>query len=74
MNAITRRIAAAATLTIAPTLIALGTATAGHADTAPTYHGPAASAPTHDSHRWTPSTPGSRQFPNHQNRHYYHAK
>jgi hypothetical protein len=45
MNTITRRIAATAALLAAPALIALGTATASHAETTVRYNGPATSAP-----------------------------
>jgi hypothetical protein len=45
MNAITRRIAVTAALLAAPALIALGTATMSHADTAVTTNGPSISAP-----------------------------
>ncbi len=45
MNAITRRVAAAAALLAAPALIALGTATASHADTNVRTNGPSISHP-----------------------------
>ncbi len=47
MNSVTRRIAAGAALAVAPALIALGAATAGHADATATNNGPSISAPTH---------------------------
>ena len=40
MNAVSRRLAAVAALTAAPALIALGAATASHAQTTPTNAGP----------------------------------
>ena len=40
MNAVSRRLAAVAALTAAPALIALGAATASHAQTTPTNTGP----------------------------------
>ena len=47
MNALTRRISAAAVLVAAPALIALGTASTGHADTAgATNNGPSFHSPT----------------------------
>ena len=74
MNAIARRIAAGATLAIAPAIIALGTATAGHAATSTTNDGPSVSSTHSDSSQhWNPTTPGERQFPNHHNKHYFHA-
>jgi len=42
-----RRLAAGAVLAAAPALIALGTATTGHADTAVHNPGPSVSAPSH---------------------------
>jgi hypothetical protein len=45
MNSIARRIAAGAALFAAPALIALGTATAGHAETTTIGNGPSVSAP-----------------------------
>ena len=39
MNSIVRRIAASATLTVAPAIIALGAASTSHAETAPTDPG-----------------------------------
>jgi hypothetical protein len=45
MNAISRRIAATAALLAAPALIALGTATASHADTSLRVNGPSISHP-----------------------------
>ena len=58
-----RRIAAGAVLAAAPALIALGTATAGHADTAAHNPGPSVSAPSHpvfpgqNTHADQPGTP-----------------
>ncbi|HNM85295.1 MAG: hypothetical protein U0Q20_03850 [Mycobacterium sp.] len=73
MNTIARRIAAGATLAIAPAIIALGTATAGHADTAPANNGPSSSTASASTQHWDPNTPGARQFPNHHNKHYFRA-
>lgn len=71
MNTITRRIAAGATLAIAPALIAFGAAGAGHAETATINNGPSVSAPAHKM----PSEPGVPNYlhPNH-NRHHHHAR
>lgn len=74
MNTIARRIAAGATLAIAPAIIALGTATAGHAATSTVDDGPSVSSTHTDSTQpWNPNTPGTRQFPNRHNKHYFHA-
>jgi hypothetical protein len=59
-----RRCAAGAMLGAAPALIALGTATAGHADTVAHNPGPSVSAPSHPAfpgqttHADQPGTPG----------------
>jgi hypothetical protein len=72
MNTITRRIAATAALLAAPALIALGTATASHADTAVTTNGPAISAPVqhpafpHQSNTPKPGTPEHHRHQNHR--------
>ena len=79
MNTIARRIAAGATLAIAPAVIVLGTATAGHADTAAAANGPSVSAPSHSApshstHRWTPSTPGAPEHYLHPNRGHHYVR
>jgi len=74
MNTIARRIAAGATLAIAPAVIVLGTATAGHADTAAADNGPSVSAPSHSTHRWTPSTPGAPEHYLHPNRGHHYVR
>ncbi|HEX7827684.1 MAG TPA: hypothetical protein VF477_22520 [Mycobacterium sp.] len=70
MNAITRRIAATAALLAAPALIALGTATASHAETSVRYNGPATSAPElHPAfpHQSNTPKPGTAEHHRHQN-------
>ena len=75
MNAIARRIAAGATLAIAPAIIALGTATAGNASATPEHHGPSISAPAeHAAPRWTPSTPGTPEHFQHPNRGHHYVR
>ena len=75
MNAIARRIAAGATLAIAPAIIALGTATAGHASTSPVQDGPSVSSPAeHSAPRWTPSTPGTPEHFLHPNRGHHYVR
>lgn len=68
MTSITRRIAATAALFAAPALIALGTATAGHADPSATDHGPTISHPAfpHQTHLPQPGTAAHHQN-NHDN-------
>jgi hypothetical protein len=70
MNTITRRIAATAALLAAPALIALGTATASHADTAVTTNGPSISAPVQHPafpHQTNTPQPGTSVHHHHQN-------
>jgi hypothetical protein len=70
MNTITRRIAATAALLAAPALIALGTATASHADTSVRYNGPATSAPAQHPafpHQANTPQPGTSVHHHHQN-------
>jgi hypothetical protein len=70
MNTITRRIAATAALLAAPALIALGTATASHADTSVRYNGPATSAPAQHPafpHQSNTPQPGTSVHHHHQN-------
>jgi hypothetical protein len=69
MNAITRRIAATAALLAAPALIALGTATASHAETSVRYNGPATSAPAQHPafpHQVNTPQPGTSVHHHHQ--------
>ncbi len=75
MNTIARRIAAGATLAIAPAIIALGTATAGHAATSPVNDGPSVSG-THpeQTQGWTPSTPGTPEHFLHPNRGHHYVR
>jgi hypothetical protein len=58
MNASIRRIAAGVAMIAAPALIALGTATASHADSAVTTNGPSISHPVHH-----PAFPHQSNFP-----------
>ncbi|KAA0087024.1 hypothetical protein CIW52_03940 [Mycolicibacterium sp. P9-64] len=70
MNTISRRIAATAALLAAPALIALGTATASHAETSVRYNGPATSAPElHPAfpHQVNAPQPGTSIHHHHQN-------
>jgi hypothetical protein len=70
MNAITRRVAATAALLAAPALIALGTATASHAETTVRYNGPATSAPAQHPafpHQSNTPQPGTSVHHHHQN-------
>ena len=70
MNTITRRIAATAALLAAPALIALGTATASHAEASVRYNGPATSAPElHPAfpHQINTPKPGTAEHHRHQN-------
>ena len=69
MNTITRRIATTAALLAAPALIALGTATASHADTTVRYNGPATSAPAQQPafpHQANTPQPGTSVHHHHQ--------
>jgi len=69
MNTITRRIAATAALLAAPALIALGTATASHAETSVRYNGPATSAPEQHPafpHQSNTPQPGTSVHHHHQ--------
>ena len=66
MNAITRRIAATAALAVAPALIAIGVAGAGHAEPTATNTGPTVSAPAHKM----PTEPGVPNYL-HPNRHHH---
>jgi hypothetical protein len=69
MNTIARRIAAGAALVAAPALIALGTATAGHADTADTNNGPSISHPVQHPafpHQHNTPKPGTPEHHRHQ--------
>jgi hypothetical protein len=69
MNTITRRIAATAALLAAPALIALGTATASHAETTVRYNGPATSAPAQHPafpHQSNSPQPGTSVHHHHQ--------
>ncbi|HEV7422435.1 MAG TPA: hypothetical protein VGO30_21735 [Mycobacterium sp.] len=69
MDAITRRIAAATALLAAPALIALGTATMSHADTAVTNNGPSISAPVQHPafpHQNNTPKPGTPEHHRHQ--------
>ena len=69
MNAITRRIAATTALLAAPALIALGTATASHAETSVRYNGPATSAPEQHAafpHQANTPKPGTPEHHRHQ--------
>ncbi len=78
MNTIARRIAAGATLAIAPVIIALGTATAGHAATSPVTSpandGPTSSTHSEQTQRWTPSTPGTPEHFLHPNRGHHYVR
>ncbi len=75
MNTIARRIAAGATLAIAPAIIALGAATAGNATTTPDHRGPSISAPAeHAAPHWTPSTPGTPEHFLHPNRGHHYVR
>jgi hypothetical protein len=70
MNVSTRRVAAATALLAAPVLIALGTATMSHADTAVTNNGPSISAPVHHPafpHQANTPKPGTPEHHRHQN-------
>jgi hypothetical protein len=70
MNNISRRIAATAALLAAPALIALGTATASHAETSVRYNGPATSAPAQHPafpHQSNTPQPGTSVHHHHQN-------
>jgi hypothetical protein len=70
MNTISRRIAATAALLAAPALIALGTATASHAETTVRYNGPATSAPAQHPafpHQSNTPQPGTSVHHHHQN-------
>ena len=70
MNTITRRVAATAALLAAPALIALGTATASHAETSVRYNGPATSAPAQHPafpHQTNTPQPGTSVHHHHQN-------
>jgi hypothetical protein len=70
MNAITRRVAATTALLAAPALIALGTATASHAETTVRYNGPATSAPAQHPafpHQSNTPQPGTSVHHHHQN-------
>ncbi|MDT5105125.1 MAG: hypothetical protein QOI25_2638 [Mycobacterium sp.] len=70
MNTITRRFAATAALLAAPALIALGTATMSHADTAVTTNGPSISAPAQHPafpHQSNMPQPGTSVHHHHQN-------
>lgn len=72
MNALTRRISAAAILVAAPTLIALGTATTGHADTAGTTTGSSFNSPApHPAFPNQTNTPkpGTPEHHHHQRHH-----
>lgn len=67
-----RRLAAGAALLAAPAIIAMGTATAGHADAMIDNPGPAMSAPA--QHQTFPNQtnipqPGTSTHHHHQNRH-----
>ena len=66
MATIARRIAATAALLAAPALIALGTATAGHADTQVVNNGPSISHPAFPHQTNTPQ-PGTSIHHHHQN-------
>jgi hypothetical protein len=69
MNTTTRRIAATAALLAAPALIALGTATASHAETTVRYNGPATSAPAQHPafpHQSNSPQPGTSVHHHHQ--------
>jgi hypothetical protein len=66
MNDITRRIAAAAALLAAPALIALGTATASHADTGISGTGSSISHPAFP-HQSNAPQPGTAIHHHHQN-------
>ena len=68
MNTITRRIAATAALFAAPALIALGTATAGHAHPSTTNNGPTISHPAFPHQTHIPQ-PGTASHHHHQNNH-----
>ena len=68
MTSITRRIAATAALFAAPALIALGTATAGHADPSTTNNGPTISHPAFPHQTHIP-LPGTAAHHHHQNNH-----
>jgi hypothetical protein len=70
VNTISRRIAATAALLAAPALIALGTATSSHADTAVTTNGPSISAPVQHPafpHQSNVPKPGTSVHHHHQN-------
>jgi hypothetical protein len=70
MNTMTRRIAATAALLAAPALIALGTATASHAETTVRYNGPATNAPVQHPafpHQANTPQPGTSVHHHHQN-------
>jgi len=70
MTTIFRRIAAGSVLAIAPAIIALGTATAGHADTGFDSHSPNKVAPAphqvHPGQDFSNDAPGSRSHHHHQ--------
>ena len=66
MTTIARRIAATAALLAAPALIALGTASAGHADTQVVNNGPSISHPAFPHQTNTPQ-PGTSIHHHHQN-------
>lgn len=70
MNANIRRIVAGTALLAAPALIAIGTATASHADTGITNNGPSVSAPAHHDafpHQANTPKPGTPEHHRHQN-------
>jgi hypothetical protein len=70
MTAIAKKIAATAALLAAPALIALGTATASHAETSVRYNGPATSAPAQHPafpHQANTPQPGTSAHHHHQN-------
>ena len=67
-----RRVMAGAVLAAAPALIALGPATAAHADTTVTSPGPSVHAPAHHPafpNQTNMPQPGTRTHHHHQNRH-----
>ena len=85
MNTIARRIAAGATLVIAPAIIALGTATAGNAAPAPIHVGSPVNTPPehttpsrtpseHNAPRWTPASPGAPEHYLHPNRGHHYVR
>ncbi|MFN8227242.1 MAG: hypothetical protein U0R18_11075 [Mycobacterium sp.] len=61
MNTIARRIAAAATVTIAPALIAIGVAGTSHAETTVTNNGNYVTVPTNTKLPTEPGTPHFRK-------------